>query len=158
MRELVFVYGTLMHAQSNHRVMVELGSRRVGEATTEATRTLINLGPYPALLPSDALRDRAATRVVGEIYEVDAAQLATLDAFEGCPDLYRRESIALEREGVKIEAWTYVLARKPPSGAVVVATGRYAGGGIVLREGARDADSLDKSAKISHVSPPRKPR
>jgi gamma-glutamylaminecyclotransferase len=165
MREVVFVYGTLMHEQPNHRVLVRLGARRLGGATTTAARTLVDLGPYPALLPIDPSRDATASRVTGELYALEALgarrardALDALDAFEGCPDLYRRERIAVEHEGVAIDAWTYVLARNLPPHAVIVATGRYAGGGIVLERSARDADSLDKSAKISDVSPPRKPK
>lgn len=160
MSERVFVYGTLMHEQPNHRVLVELGARRVGAARTLAPRTLIDLGPYPALLPADvSLHDATPCRVEGELYAIDATNMSALDAFEGCPDLYRRERIAVEQDGpepgAEAEAWTYVLARTPPRDAVHVTTGRYAGGGIVLRVDAREADTLDKSAKISDVSPPR---
>jgi len=34
--------------------------------------------------------------VTGELYEVEEASLEVLDVFEGCPDLYRRERIALD--------------------------------------------------------------
>ncbi|MBC7051966.1 gamma-glutamylcyclotransferase, partial [Salmonella enterica subsp. enterica serovar Enteritidis] len=47
-RSLVFVYGTLMREQANHRVLVEIGARRVGEAVSMEPRTLVDLGPYPA--------------------------------------------------------------------------------------------------------------
>jgi gamma-glutamylcyclotransferase (GGCT)/AIG2-like uncharacterized protein YtfP len=172
MRELVFVYGTLMRAQPNHRVLVELGALGLGDATTAVGRTLVNLGPYPALLPFEAARDGAASSVFGELYALGdddddsdgalaaaaLAALAALDAFEGCPALYRRERIGLEHAGAAIEAWTYVLARTAPRQARVVEGGRYLGGGIVLPGGAKRADILDKSAKISDVPPPRKPR
>jgi gamma-glutamylcyclotransferase (GGCT)/AIG2-like uncharacterized protein YtfP len=161
MRELVFVYGTLMRAQPNHRVLAELGALGLGDATTALGRTLVDLGPYPALLPFEAARDAAASRVLGELYALDdgdGAALAALDAFEGCPTLYRRERIGLEHAGAALEAWTYVLAKKAPRQARVLEGGRYPGGGIVLPGGAKGADILDKSAKISDVPPPRKPR
>jgi gamma-glutamylcyclotransferase (GGCT)/AIG2-like uncharacterized protein YtfP len=78
-----------------------------------------------------------------------------LDAFEGCPDLYAREQILLEREDGVVEAWTYVLAQNAPSHAVVVTSGRYAGGGTVLVASAKEADALDKRPEISDVPPPR---
>ena len=135
-----------MEGHSNHRVLVELDAKRIGAATTAKSRTLVDLGPYPALLPADAARDAGASRVAGEIYEIDESALDALDAFEGCPDLYRRERIALEHAGTALEAWTYVLARPVPRHAVVVETGRYGGGGAVLEKGARDREEevLDK--------------
>ncbi len=79
--------------------------------------------------------------MAGELYEVEEDALAVLDAFEGCPDLYARERIRLVRdEGVEVEAWTYVLARETPAHAVVVTSGRYAGGGVVLEVDAREVD------------------
>lgn len=135
MMTLVFVYGTLMQEQPNHRVLVQVGAKRIGEAHTAGARTLVDLGPYPALL-----RREGGCPVAGELYEVDADALAVLDAFEGCPDLYARERIRLVREGEELEAWTYVLAREVPAHAVVVTSGRYAGGGVVLEVDAREVE------------------
>lgn len=143
----VFVYGTLMREHVNHRVLVELDAERIGDAFTTTTRTLVDLGPYPALLPADAARDAGASRVAGEIYDLDDTKVDALDAFEGCPDLYTRERVALEETstGTVTEAWTYVLARDLPAQAVVVTTGRYSGGGVVLRVDAREV--LDRPGK-----------
>ncbi|CAN5922901.1 hypothetical protein BH11MYX4_BH11MYX4_44740 [soil metagenome] len=148
-RVRVFVYGTLMRGHANHRVLVELDASRLGEARTAAPRTLVDLGPYPALLPADPARDAGAgagavsVSVSGELFEVDEAALEILDVFEGCPDLYVRERIALEGAG---EAWTYVLARPIPRHAVVLAQGRYRGGGVALEKDAREREEevLDK--------------
>jgi gamma-glutamylcyclotransferase (GGCT)/AIG2-like uncharacterized protein YtfP len=142
-RVRVFVYGTLRQGHANHRVLVELDASRVGSsspAVTARARTLVDLGPYPALLPEDATRDAERGVVEGEIYEIAEEALEALDVFEGCPDLYTRESIVLEHDGASIEAWTYVLATPLPAHAEVVATGRYAGGGVVLENGARDRE------------------
>lgn len=137
MTTLVFVYGTLMQEQPNHRVLVQIRARHIGAALTASARTLVDLGPYPALL-----RREGGCPVAGELYEVDEDALAVLDAFEGCPDLYARERIRLvcEGEGEETEAWTYVLAREVPAHAVVVTSGRYAGGGVVLEVDAREAE------------------
>lgn len=126
-----------MQGHANHRVLVAMGARRVGEAKSAQGRTLVDLGPYPALLPLDESRDRDAAAVAGEVYELEDARLAELDEFEGCPDLYRRERIALA--GDAGDAWTYVLAGPPGADAKVIATGRYGGGGVVLHESAREA-------------------
>jgi gamma-glutamylaminecyclotransferase len=144
-RVRVFVYGTLMKGHVNHRVLVELEARPLGEARTIAPRTLVDLGPYPALLPADEARDAVRPAVTGELFEVAEAALEVLDVFEGCPDLYRRERIALEgAEGA--EAWTYVLARPIPRHAVVLGEGRYVGGGVALERNAREREEevLDK--------------
>ena len=133
-----------MHAQANHRVLEELGAQRIGEATTATPRVLVDLGPYPALLADDGAGE---THVAGEVYAISNAAIDALDAFEGCPDLYRRERITLVSaadDARTLEAWTYVLAVVAPAHAVVITTGRYAGGGIVLKESAREADALDK--------------
>jgi len=152
----VFVYGTLMRGQPNHRVLVDAGARFVAAAETAEPRTLVDLGPYPALLPRHAARD--ATRVTGELYEIDEEALAVLDEFEGCPDLYTRERIGLTTETGPTEAWTYVFARPVPRHARVIAGGRYAGGGLVLVEGAREAtDLLDKEPTNEDGSRSREP-
>ncbi len=133
MTTLVFVYGTLMQDQPNHRVLLEIGAERLGAAVTASARTLVDLGPYPALL-----RGAGGCQVTGELYAIDERSLDVLDAFEGCPDLYSRERIQLVHDGESREAWTYVLAREPPADAVVVASGRYAGGGVVLQVDAHE--------------------
>ena len=137
---LVFVYGTLMRRHANHRVLVRLGARFADRARTEAPRTLVDLGPYPALLPVDARRDR--TTVEGELFHVAPAALPELDAFEGCPRLYRRTSVTVVTErGDRREAYTYELARRPPASARPVEGGRYEGGGRALETSAEEIDA-----------------
>lgn len=137
----VFVYGTLLRGGANHDVLARLGARFVARAGTAEPRRLVDLGPYPALLPRDDERDREATRVFGEVYVVPDSALGDLDAFEGCPDLYRRECVALEPDGAPgdepapSEAFTYVLARRPPARAQPVPGGRYAVRGLALPAG-----------------------
>ena len=121
----VFVYGTLMRGGANHRVMTRLCARYVVSARTSKSRTLVDLGPYPALLPSDEARDALAPNVHGEVFAIDDAAFPLLDEFEGCPSLYTRERIALVSDAGELEAWVYVLARRIPSSAKVVETGRY---------------------------------
>ncbi len=131
----VFVYGTLMRSGANHHVLERLGGRFVTNARTRAPRVLVDLGPYPALLPESARS--ASASVFGEVWEIDDSGLDALDEFEGCPDLYTRDRIALVTDdGHHLEAFTYVFAGTPPYGAEVVETGRYTREGTVLPAGA----------------------
>lgn len=133
----VFVYGTFLRGKANHAVLTRLGARFVSSAQTSSPRTLVDLGPYPAMLPEDATSDRAP--VHGELYEIDDDAIVALDDFEGCPDLYRRERIVLDAG----EAETYVFARRLPKTARVIVSGRYEPSGVVLRDSARDEDLGD---------------
>lgn len=139
----VFVYGTLMRGGANHAVLARLGARYVASARTAQGRTLVDLGPYPALLPKDDARDALAPNVHGEIYEIDDAALPELDAFEGCPALYTRTRIPLTTDAGAFEAWAYVFARPLPKTAQPVTTGRYVKVGAALADGG-DASQLEE--------------
>ena len=84
---LVFVYGTLMTGEPNHRLLVH--AQRVGQASTEPAYHLVDLGAFPALVPG------GQTAVAGEVYSVDGPTLAALDRLEGHPRFYRRTPITL---------------------------------------------------------------
>jgi gamma-glutamylaminecyclotransferase len=161
---LVFVYGTLMRAGANHAVLERLGSAFVGAAFTRDPRTLVDLGPYPALLPES---DAPSAPVHGEVWELDDSALRELDAFEGCPELYVRERIAVRMDaGDEREAFVYVFARRPPARAQILTTGRYSAAGTRLPHGASPAQieaknearevTLDKGAPNEDVAPPRR--
>jgi gamma-glutamylcyclotransferase (GGCT)/AIG2-like uncharacterized protein YtfP len=110
----LFVYGSLLSGERHHD---QLGaSRLLGPATTEPVYTLVDLGPYPALL------EGGATSVAGEIYEVDGAVLAALDDFEGHPDEYRRRPVRLVGGD---PAETYVLPPEKAPHARVIASGSW---------------------------------
>lgn len=138
----VFVYGTLMRGGENHAVLLRLGARYVSAARTDRGRTLVDLGPYPALLPLDEARDAVAPSVHGEVFFLEDATLPELDDFEGAPTLYLREPIALLTDEGATTAFTYVLANKPPKSAQPVTTGRYVKVGSILVRGA-DESQLD---------------
>src|SRR3981081_1335655 len=96
----LFVYGSLLSEHDHHE---HLGaSPMLGVCRTSPSYTLVDLGPYPALL------EGGTTAVRGELYEVEAATLAALDEFEGHPWLYRRTRVRLE-DGTNVEG--YVLKR-----------------------------------------------
>lgn len=98
----VFVYGTLLSGESNHRLLC--GARLIGPARTHPHFTLHDYGPFPAL----ARGGRHA--IEGEVYEVDALMLAALDRLEGHPRFYERTSIALDGAG-RVEAYLFPKGR-----------------------------------------------
>jgi len=89
----VFVYGTLRPAVATGepRLLIE-GLRQAGPATIRGR--LVDLGEYPGLLQGDGV-------VHGDLLEIEtAAQLAAIDAYEGCGPpcpLYRRAVVIAER-------------------------------------------------------------
>lgn len=133
---LLFVYGSLLRGEDNHAVLSGArlpreGARRrdagggaagpaparfVAAARTAARYTLVDLGPYPALV------EGGGTAVAGELFEVDAPLLALLDDFEGHPDEYVRSPVALEG-GAAAEA--YLLPADRAAGFPPVASGDW---------------------------------
>lgn len=97
----LFVYGTLMRGEHHHEELA--GAEFLGEATTLAAYELVLVDYFPALLKD------GATAVRGELYRVDGATLARLDALEEVPHYYVREAIALA-DGRS--AQTYVMPRE----------------------------------------------
>jgi gamma-glutamylaminecyclotransferase len=113
----VFVYGSLLWGEDNHHHLSR--SPRLGTCRTEPRYTLVDLGSYPALL------DGGTTSVHGEIYEVDASTLLSLDAFEGHPLLYRRTLIRMTNG---TSAVGYVLQQTNlASGCPALASGDWRG-------------------------------
>lgn len=110
----VFVYGTLLAGEGNHRLLAT--ATLVGEARTEPVFELRDLGPFPGLVSG------GAHAVAGEVYEVDEATLAALDRLEGHPRFYRRTRIALD-DGAAVE--TYLLAPEQVEGRPVIASGNW---------------------------------
>ena len=113
-RTLVFVYGTLLVGERNHRHLT--GARLVGEARTKPAFWLHDLGPFPALVAG------GEHAVLGEVYAVDEAVLAALDRLEDHPRLYRRTSIVLaNRSSVE----TYLLTPKQVAGHPIIDSGSW---------------------------------
>jgi gamma-glutamylcyclotransferase (GGCT)/AIG2-like uncharacterized protein YtfP len=96
----LFVYGTLMTGEENHARMA--GGKLLAPALTAPRYCLYDLGPYPALVAG------GETAVRGELYRVSRDLLDALDAFEGHPDYFRRQAVALA--GGR-EAAAYLFAR-----------------------------------------------
>jgi gamma-glutamylcyclotransferase (GGCT)/AIG2-like uncharacterized protein YtfP len=108
----VFVYGTLLSGEPNHRLLE--AARLVGQGRTRPVFTLVDVGPFPALV------EGGDVAVVGEVYEVDAATLASLDRLEGHPRYYERRCIELADGS---EADTYLRPVAQVAGYEVIESG-----------------------------------
>lgn len=98
LRQLLFVYGSLMRGMANHHQLA--GCPCQGGAQLQGL-ALFDLGPFPMAIASG---DPAHT-LHGELYAVEAGQLAALDRFEGVPRLYERRAWPL---GDGRSVWVYV--------------------------------------------------
>jgi gamma-glutamylaminecyclotransferase len=107
-QHLVFVYGTLMRDEINHRLLTT--ARFVAEAHTEPCFELFDLGHFPAMSAG------GQTVVRGEVYAVDDQTLVRLDRLEGHPEFYQRTPIRLA-DGQEVQ--TYLMgdarARRRPA-------------------------------------------
>lgn len=81
----LFVYGTLKRGYGNNRLLQN--ATFIGEAITNKPYLLFNCG-FPKAVPSEE-----GLPIIGEVFEVDEAQLARCDSLEGHPDWYVRREI-----------------------------------------------------------------
>lgn len=102
----LFVYGTLLPGQGNHRRIAD----HVHSARPGTTRgILVDLGAFPALVHGDG-------RVRGMVLDLDAEALRITDFIEGYHadggrSLYIREKVEVDLDdGENVEAWTYFYA------------------------------------------------
>ena len=84
----LFVYGTLMRGESNHRYLKSARFERA--AATRAEFALADFGDYPAIVRP------GSCAITGELYEIDEATLARVDELEEVPEFYERCEIVLE--------------------------------------------------------------
>ena len=112
----MFVYGTLLPGEPSHGLLD--GAREIGSAMTPPSYSLIDLGPYPALIVG------GSTTVVGVLYEMPAAVLAAIDVHEEVPTLFKRSRIALA-DGQ--EADTYLLDADQVRGRRRIRSGDWRG-------------------------------
>jgi gamma-glutamylcyclotransferase (GGCT)/AIG2-like uncharacterized protein YtfP len=114
---LVFVYGSLKRDQPNHHRLK--GCSWQGEAWL-AGLALYDLGPFPMAVASDDPQQQ----LEGEVYGLNAEQLADLDRFEGVPRLYQRQQHRLS-DGRS--AWVYVGRPQQVRHVPMIASGRWLG-------------------------------
>lgn len=103
-RFVLFTYGTLMSGQRNARC---LGPTAVLIGPGAIRGKLFCVSSYPGAVPGDGI-------VVGELWEVEAEQLTTLDRLEGClpnnedkSNYVRREEQVTQPGGAVTTAWVY---------------------------------------------------
>jgi gamma-glutamylaminecyclotransferase len=113
-RTLVFVYGTLLTGEPNHRFLK--GAQLIGEAATPPVFRLHDLGAFPGLVQG------GEHAVAGEIYAVDEVTLAALDRLEDHPRFYRRTSVVLT-DGTQVQ--TYLLPPALVVGRPIIASGSW---------------------------------
>ena len=102
----LFIYGTLKRGGRSHARLSR--HQFLGLACTTPHYRLYRLDGYPGLVADSA----ATVGIQGELWEVDAAGLAELDAFEGLAEgLYRRECVTLSEPAGHPPVDAYVYAR-----------------------------------------------
>jgi gamma-glutamylcyclotransferase (GGCT)/AIG2-like uncharacterized protein YtfP len=131
MKHTLFIYGTLMPGL---RLEAEMhGARFVGPA--HIAGRLIDVGRYPGLLQGDG-------QVTGEVYEVDDAHLARLDAVEDmvpsdrAASQYWREQVSVLSGpllGQSVQTYVY---NRPVNGCTPIPHGDYR---RYIREVGRDS-------------------
>jgi gamma-glutamylaminecyclotransferase len=110
----VFVYGTLLRGEHNHRFL--RNSQFIGEAQTTPGFALYDLGYFPAMVRADE------GVVHGEVFEVDDATLRALDRLEGYPILYQRVLVDLADGS---QALTYLQTQDQVRGRARIPSGSW---------------------------------
>jgi gamma-glutamylaminecyclotransferase len=103
----LFVYGSLKRGYWNNILLEQINAHFLADVMTEPIWTLRDVGAFPAL------ESGGQNVVSGELWEVPEAGLQFVDALEGHPNWYHRESISVidSETGEIIEAQTYVNNR-----------------------------------------------
>jgi gamma-glutamylcyclotransferase (GGCT)/AIG2-like uncharacterized protein YtfP len=87
------VYGSLKRGQTRHQYLQQPGIHYLGVASTVADYKMYKLSGYPALIPVES---GTGTKVWGELWEVPASEIPTLDGVEGVDKgLFRRDRVNL---------------------------------------------------------------
>ena len=94
----VFVYGTLMKGETNHRYLEN--STYLGTTLIEGYE-MYDVGWYPAIIAGDGL-------VVGEVYQVPKSDMPAIDRLEGEGHLYAKKCQRVILNGKPTFAFVYV--------------------------------------------------
>ena len=98
----VFVYGTLMNGETNHRYLEN--SKFSGMATIEGYE-MYSMGGYPAIIDGNSL-------IMGELYQVPNTDMPSIDMLEGEGSLYiKRCETVTDSKGKSSFAFIYVYNR-----------------------------------------------
>ena len=121
----LFVYGTLLR-RCNHPMARFLADRGFYLGEARMPGRLYDLGRYPGAVPSCDPRDW----IFGDLYDLDDATLAELDAYENAespqPSFFdRRTEQILQGNGQARPAFVYWFHGQLPANAKLIASGRY---------------------------------
>ena len=134
MKNLVFVYGTLQKAFSNHHLLADGGAELLGGATT-MNRYIMRAQQFVGGSMGIPFvgKSQAISHIQGEVYEVNEAVLSRLDRLESCciedasRSWYHRELVDVRitlASGAceTLRAWVYF---NEGNGEAIVASGRW---------------------------------
>ena len=134
---MVFVYGTLLRGESNHRLLKN--AEFVGEGRTAPEYDLVDLGAFPGMVSG------RNTAIKGEIFGVNDDTLEALDRLEGHPGFYRRTKLKLAGFGT-VEG--YLFPRKRMNGYDCIESGDWrARGRTIMQITMTDGRRLSGTAK-----------
>lgn len=105
----LFVYGTLRDQHPNSARFGLSGSCTVYNNVTLTGFDLFNLGWFPGIKPGDGT-------VLGDVFFVPENLWPRLDAYEGVPSLYTRQTVSIEPLG---DVQVYVYNGNPPVGSQI---------------------------------------
>jgi gamma-glutamylcyclotransferase (GGCT)/AIG2-like uncharacterized protein YtfP len=100
-KTVLFVYGTLKTGQQSNHLLA--GQEYLGPARTVPIYRLHGVGWHPALV----LDQRTGLAVQGELWAVDDVTLTRLDEYEGVPDYFRREAVAVADHFGEVHAYFF---------------------------------------------------
>jgi gamma-glutamylaminecyclotransferase len=109
-KTILFLYGTLKRGQKNHHFMAD--QEFLGEASTMPLYRLYALGWHPGMV----LDADGGVEVRGELWAVDDRILAQLDEYEGVPNWFIRQDIAVRDCFETVQAYLY--NQNVPPGAI----------------------------------------
>lgn len=103
---LIFTYGTLMSGLHNHHFLKN--SKFIARAHTQIPYVMYGRGiPYVS-------KEEHRYPITGELYEITADQLDSIDILEGHPNFYKREEIpVIQEDGQETVAWIYFCNPHP---------------------------------------------
>ena len=100
-KNILFLYGTLKRGQKSHHFLA--GQEFRGEATTMPLYRLYALGWHPGMV----LEPDNGLEVTGELWAVDDVTLAKLDVYEGVPDWFVRQDVAVRDCFKTVQAYLF---------------------------------------------------
>lgn len=99
----LFAYGTLMSNHGNNTLLKK--SKFVGRAES-VEKYEMYISKYGGAIPF-VRKDKQTSIILGELWEINSECLKRLDALEGHPDWYNRESIDVKVNNVIVKAFIY---------------------------------------------------